>query len=93
MSHDERQKVAWDPKGEATKLVGNQNGGPNLLKATCSAGFFFSFWPSLGETEDVERRDTRDLRIEREQNRKHESSMDNFSFKCDGNKNRALIDS
>lgn len=59
-----------------------------LLKATFSAGFFLSFWPSLGETENCERRNTRDLRIEREKNR----IMDNFSFKCDGNKNRALFD-
>ena len=92
VSHGERHKEAWDPKGEATKLVGNQNGGPNLLKATFAAGSFFSFWPSLGETENFERRETRDLRIEREQNWKHASSMDNFSFKCDGNKNRALFD-
>ena len=63
-----------------------------LLKATFSAGFFLSFWPSLGETENFERRNTRDLRIDREKNRKHEPSMDNFSFKCDGNKNRALFD-
>ena len=37
-----------------------------LLKATFSAGFFLSFWPSLGETENFDRRNTRDLRIERE---------------------------
>ena len=43
VSHGERHKEAWDPKGEATKLVGNQNGGPNFVESNIFCWVLFKF--------------------------------------------------
>ena len=43
VSHGERYKEAWDPKGEATKLVGNQNGGPNFVESNIFCWVLFKF--------------------------------------------------